>query len=280
VLYILSTSLSTQLTPQPTTAITSITSITYTVTALHSSSAQRLWQRSITTLPRANAGDARLVSGGASVYISISAPQMSGHPSTGVHGRLIALDAQAGKVRWNVEMDGANLQHLTVAPSGALLLLVDTRIETLDGPSGAPQWSSPADTNFHITQLEVTNSAVYVEQEAYFLQGSQRSDTYDSAVVRALRLTTGNELWQREVANTDRDGMLNLSRVSMQVDDQAVYLLRVGQVQETHGAVTGLFPRKTLIALSTRDGSDRWRNPTQQDNAGQNFDLFLSDQTL
>jgi outer membrane protein assembly factor BamB len=126
----------------------------------------------------------------------------------------------------------------------------------------------------------VTNSAVYVEQEAYFLQGSQRSDTYDSAIVRALRLRDGGESWQREVANTDKDSMLTRDRVSMQVDDQAVYLLRVGQVQETHGVVTGLFPRTTLFALNARDGSDRWRNPTQQDDAGRDFDLFLSDQTL
>lgn len=274
ILYVLSNAPPAQQTPQPTT------SVAYTVTALRSGSAQPLWQSPAAILPLTNAGFARIISGGSTLYVSISTPQVSGRPSASAHGRLIALDARAGKALWNVEIDGANLQQLTVAPNGQLSMQVDNRVEALDGTTGARLWNAPAVASYQITQLAVTKSAVYVEQEAYFLRGPQRSDTYDSAIVRALRLSDGHELWQREVANTIDDGLLQLARVSMQADEQAVYLLRYGQVQESHGVVAGLFPRTTLFALNAPDGSDRWSNPTQRDDAGRGFDLFLSGQTL
>ena len=274
VLYVLSRSTPTQQNPQP------AASMTYVVTALRSNTATRLWQSAALTLAPKSAGSARIVSGGSLVYVSISAPQMSGTPTAGEDGRLIALDAQTGKVLWKVEADGANLQHLTVGATGNLYAQVDNRLEALDRMTGARLWSATTDATYQITQLLVTKGAVIVEQEAYFLHGSQQGDTYDSAVVRALRPSDGHQLWRQEVANTDENGLLGLTRVSVQADEQTVYLLRVGQVQETHGNVTGSFPRTTLFALNIRDGSHRWSNQTQRGDAGQDFDLFHSGQTL
>ncbi len=255
-------------------------SITYTVIALRSSSGKRLWQSVAETLPADHAGYAQIVSGGSMLFVSISGPQTSGRASGGAKGEVIALDAQAGKARWKVGVDGVNIQRLTVAANGNLYMLVDKRVEALDGTSGAQLWSASTDANYYLSQLLVTKSAVYVEQEANFLPGAQRGNTYDSAVVRALGLNDGREIWRREVANTDRDGLLSLARVSMRVDEQAVYLLREGQVQETHGLVTGLFPRTKLFALNARDGSPRWSDQTQQGDVWQDFELFLSGQTL
>ncbi len=254
--------------------------IAYTVTALRSSSGQRLWQSVADTLPAANAGLASIVSGGSTLYVSISAPQVSGQPGTGAKGEIIALDAHAGKARWKAGIDGVNIQHLTVAANGDLYMLVDNRVEALDGSSGARLWSVASDPNYPSLRLVVTKSAVYVDQEAYLLPGSQPGSTYDSAVVRALRLDDGHEIWRQEVANTDRDGLGSLVSVSMQADEQTVYLLREGSVQETHGFVTSLFPRATLFALNARDGSPRWSDQTQQGDMWQDFDLFLSGQTL
>lgn len=274
ILYVLVTSHPAQ--PKPQSTI----SVTYNAVALRSSSGQRLWQSAAETLPAEDAGEARIVSGGSVLYVSISGPQTSGRPSVGVKGRVIALDARSGKALWKVGLDGVVIQRLAVAANGNLYLQVDKRVEALDGASGAQLWSASTDASYYLSQLIVTKSAVYVEQEANFLPGSQQGNTYDSVVVRALGLNDGREIWRREVANTDRDGLLSLVRVSMQADEQVVYLLREGQVQETHGLVTGLFPRTTLFALNARDGSPRWSNQTQHGDAWQDFDLFLSGQTL
>jgi outer membrane protein assembly factor BamB len=69
--------------------------------------------------------------------------------------------------------------------------------------------------------------------------------------------------------------------VSIQADARAVYVLREGQVGETHGNVFGPYPRSTLFALQARDGSPRWSNPTQRsDQGGLQLSLALYQQTL
>jgi outer membrane protein assembly factor BamB len=253
-----------------------------TVVALRASSGQHLWQSSPVTLPAENLGDAHITSGGRALYVSISAPHAQGTPGTGTKakGQIIALDAQTGRVRWKAGLDGAIVQNVTVGEDGDIYMQVDNRVEAYDGMSGARLWSDSTDANYQLIQLLVTKAAVYVEQEAYFLKGSQEGSTYDSAIVRALRLGAGVQIWRHDVANTFDDGLISLARVSMRADEQAVYLLRVGQVQEGQGNVTVLLPRTTLFALRPQDGSPLWSDPTQTGDAGVDFELFLSGQTL
>jgi outer membrane protein assembly factor BamB len=252
------------------------------VVALRASTGQRLWQSSLVTLPAEDVGDARIVSGGGALYVSISAPESQGPHVTSakVNGMIIAVDTEKGKVRWMAGIDGAIIQHLTPAANGDLYMQVDNRVEALNGMTGERLWSASTDASYQVTQLVVTKSAVYIEQEAYFLPAGEAGNTYDSAVVRALRLRDGRQIWRQEVANTAVDGLLSLVRVSMQADTQSVYLLRVGQVQEVHGTVAELVPRTTLLALRAQDGSPLWSDPTQAGEVGADFDLFLFGQTL
>jgi outer membrane protein assembly factor BamB len=252
------------------------------VVALRASTGQRLWQSSLVTLPAEDVGNARIASGGSILYVSISAPETQGPhvASAKVNGMIIAVDAVAGKVRWTAGIDGAIIQHITPVANGDLYMQVDNRVEALDGRTGGKLWSAPTDANYRVTQLVVTNSAAYVEQEAYFLPAGGIGNTYDSAIVRALRLGDGRQVWRQEVANSRVDGLLSLVRVSMQADAQSVYLLRVGQVQEAHGVVAELVPRMTLFALRAPDGSPLWSDPTQAGDVGADFDLLLFGKTL
>jgi outer membrane protein assembly factor BamB len=185
-----------------------------------------------------------------------------------------------GHVRWKDKLDGKLVRTLIVAPNGNVYLDVDNRMEALDGSTGSHLWSAATATNYGISQVATTRSAVYVEQEAYFLPGSQPQSTYDSAVVRALNLDSGHQIWRAEVANTSADQLDSLDRVSMQVDNRAIYLLRVGQVPETHGLVTESVARTTLFALHAEDGSPLWSDQTHTGDAGIDPRLFLSSQTL
>jgi hypothetical protein len=252
------------------------------VVALRASTGQHLWQSSLVTLPSEDVGDARIASGGSILYVSISAPETQGPHVTSakVNGTIIAVDAEVGKVRWIAGIDGAIIQHLTTAANGDLYMQVDNRVEALNGMTGGRLWSAPTDANSQVTQLVVTKSAVYVEQEAYMLPAGVVGNTYDSAVVRALSLSDGRQIWRQEVANTSVDGLLSLVRVSMQADAQSVYVLRVGQVEEIHGTVPELVPRTTLFALRAQDGWPLWSDPTQAGDVAADFDLFLLGQTL
>jgi hypothetical protein len=200
--------------------------------------------------------------------------------SAKVNGKIIAVDAAKGKARWTAEIDGAVVQHLSPAANGELYMQVDNHVEALSGMTGRRLWSAPTDANYQVTQLVVTKGAVFVEQEAYMLPAGAGGATYDSAVVRALQLGDGRQIWRQEVANTSVDGLLSLVRVSMQADAQSVYLLRVGQVEEAHAAVAELVPRTTLFALREQDGSPLWSNPTQAGDVGADFDLYLFGQSL
>jgi outer membrane protein assembly factor BamB len=252
------------------------------VVALRASTGQHQWQSSLVTLPAEDVGDARIVSGGSTLYVSISAPETQGPhvASAKVNGMIIAVDAEVGKVRWTAETDGAIIKHLATAANGNLYMQVDNRVEALNGMTGGRVWSAPTDANYQVTQLVVTKSAVYIEQEAYMLPIGGVGNTYDSAIVRTLRLSDGRQIWRQEVANTSVDDLLSLVRVSMQADAQSVYLLRVGQVQEDHGVVAELVPRMTLFALRAPDGSPLWTDPTQAGDVGADFDLFLFGKTL
>jgi outer membrane protein assembly factor BamB len=256
---------------------TATSPVKVTVVAMSASTGQQLWQSSLITLPAENVGDARIVSGGSTLYVSISAPQTQGPNVTSAkgNGRIIAVDAEKGKVRWTAGIDGAIIQHLTTAANGDLYMQVDNQVEALNGMTGRRLWSASTDTNYQLTQLVVTKGAVYVEQEAYTLPASAAGNMYDSAVVRALRLSDGHQVWRQEVANVS-----DLVRVSMQADAQSVYLLRVGQVEEAHGQVAELVPQTTLFALRAQDGSPLWSDPTQVGDVGADFDLFLLGQTL
>jgi outer membrane protein assembly factor BamB len=252
------------------------------VVALRASTGQHLWQSSPVTVPAEDVGDARIISGGSTLYVSVSAPATQGPKgtSTKVNGQIIAFDAQAGKVRWTARMDGGILQNLAAASNGDLYVQVDNRVEALNETTGKRLWSAPTDPGYQLIQLVVTKSAIYVEQEAYFLPAGGAGASYDSAIVRALQLADGKQIWRREVADNSDGSLHSLVRVSIQADAQSVYLLREGQVMESHGNVTGFVPETTLLALRAEDGSLRWSDQTETGNAGADFDLFLLDQTL
>jgi len=201
-------------------------------------------------------------------------------PQKGVQkGQVIALDAQSGQVLWKTMLDGASIWRPTAA-HGNLYLEVDDRVEALDGTSGNHLWSASPDAGYHAGELVGTGNAIYVEQEANFLPASQ-GNTYDSTILRALRLSDGTEIWRREVANTITDHLSSLVHVSIQADERTVYLLREGQIMESHGNVFGPFPRSTLFALNAQDGSSLWSNQTQRsEEAGRQFSLALFKQVL
>jgi hypothetical protein len=57
---------------------TATTPVNLAIVALRASSGQRLWQRSLITLPAEDVGDARIASGGSTLYVSISVPVTPG----------------------------------------------------------------------------------------------------------------------------------------------------------------------------------------------------------
>lgn len=256
-------------------------SVTLTVKAMSSSDGQAIWQTSVLTGSAVNSlSSASIISAGSTVFVAISTPQATA-PSqkAGPKGQVIALDALSGQIRWQSKLDGARIWQPTAA-NGNLYMEVDDKIEALDGASGQLLWSDLPDAGYHTGDLVVTKNAVYVAQEADFLPAAQR-ETYDSVILRAFRLNDGKELWRREVANTLKEGWISLEHVSIQADEQTIYVLSVGQVMEiTHYGGTD-YPRYTLFTLHAQDGSPVWSNPTQRPAEGpQEFSLALSNHVL
>lgn len=250
-------------------------SVTLTAEAMRSSDGQKIWQTSVITgsVVTSIQGSA-ILSAGSTIFVTVSMSQKGGQK-----GQVIALDAQSGQVLWKTMLDGASIWR-PVATNGNLYMEVDERVEALDGTSGKHLWSASPDAGYHAGELVGTGNAIYVEQEANFLPASQ-GNTYDSAILRALRLSDGTEIWRREVANTITDHLSSLVHVGIQADERAVYVLREGQVMESHGNVFGPFPRYALFALNAQDGSSLWSNQTQRsEEAGRQFSLALFNQVL
>ena len=251
------------------------TSVTLTAEAMRSGDGQKIWQTSVLTgsVVTSIQGWA-IISAGSIIFVTVSMPQKGGQK-----GQVIALDVQSGQVLWKTMLDGASIWR-PVAANGNLYMEVDDRVEALDGSSGNHLWSASPDAGYHAGELVGTGNAIYVEQEANFLPASQ-GNTYDSAILRALRLSDGTEIWRREVANTINDHLSSLVHVGIQADERTVYVLREGQVMESHGNVFGPFPRYTLFALNAQDGSSLWSNQTQRsEEADRQFSLALFNQVL
>ena len=251
------------------------TAATLTVEAMHTSNGQSVWQTPMLTgILDLSMQNTTIVSAGSMIFVTVSKVQEGGQK-----GQVIALDAHDGQVLWKSTLDGARILQ-SVAANGALYLKVDERVEALDGSSGKHLWSAPTDANYHIGALVPTDKALYVEQEGNSLSASQ-GGTYDSAFVRALQLSDGTEIWRREVANTNTDQLSSLTHVSIQADEQAIYVLRDGDVMESHGNVGESFPRYTLFALNAQNGSPLWSSPTRRsEEAGRQFSLTLFKQVL
>jgi len=262
--------------------ITASTPVALTVVALRVSSGQHLWQSSPISVPAGDFGHSSVTSGGATLYVSVSAPTANSFPgaSRSAKAEIIALDAGKGHMQWRIGLDGKVVRSLTVAPDGNLYLDLDNQMEALNGSTGSHLWSATTAVSYVISKVVATRSAVYVEQEAYSLPGSEPNSTYDSAVVRALNLDSGRQIWRKEVANTNTNQLALLVGVSMQADDQAVYLLRVGQVPNRQGNVFGSVAHTTLFALHAEDGSPLWSDQTQTADAGMEFSLLLYGRTL
>jgi outer membrane protein assembly factor BamB len=251
------------------------TPATLTVEAMRSGDGQKIWQTSVISSSgvTSNQGPA-IISAGSAIFVIVSMAQRQGQK-----GQVIALDAQSGQVLWKTMLDGASIWR-PVAAHGNLYMEVDDRVEALDGTSGNHLWSASPDAGYHAGELVVTGNAIYVEQEANFLPASQ-GNIYDSAILRALRLSDGTEIWRREVANTINDHVSSLVHVDIQAGERTVYVLREGQVMESHRNVFGPFPRFTLFALNAQDGSSLWSNQTQRsEEAGRQFSLSLFNQVL
>jgi len=256
-------------------------SVALTVKAMSSSDGQKIWQTSVLTGSAVNSiYGASIISAGSTLFVAISTPQAAA-PSqkTGPKGQVIALDALSGQVLWQSKLDGERIWQPT-ATNGNLYMEVDDKIEALDGTSGKLLWRDLPDAGYHTGDLVVTKNAVYVAQEADFLPAAQR-ETYDSVMLRAFRLNDGKELWRREVANTRKTGWISLVHVSIQADEQTIYVLSEGQVMEISGNVGADYPRYTLFALHAQDGSPVWSNPTQRPAEGpQEFSLTLANHVL
>lgn len=251
------------------------TSVKIIAEAMHSGDGQKIWQ---TSVPIGSGGTSSLgwtiISAGTTIFVTVSMPQKGGQK-----GQVMALDAQSGQLIWKTTLDGASIWR-QIAANGTLYMVVDDRVEALDGSSGKRLWSASPNAGYHPGELVVAGNAIYVEQEANFLPATQ-GNTYDSAILRALRLSDGTEIWQREVANTLTDDLSSLVHVGIQADERTVYVLREGQVMESHGNVFGPFPRYTLFALNAQDGSSLWSNQTQRsEEAGRQFSLALFNQVL
>jgi outer membrane protein assembly factor BamB len=243
------------------------TPVTLAAEAMRSDDGQKIWQNSVLTgSVLTSLQSSAIISAGTTIFVTVSMSQKGGQK-----GQVIALDAQSGQVLWKTMLDGASIWR-PVAANGNLYLEVDDRVEALDGTSGKHLWSASPDAGYHAGELVGTGNAIYVEQEANFLPASQ-GNTYDSAILRELRLSDGTEIWRREVANTINDHLFSLVHVGIQADERTVYVLRDGQDMES--------PRYTLFALNAQDGSSLWSNQTQRsEEAGRQFSLALFNQVL
>jgi outer membrane protein assembly factor BamB len=249
--------------------------VTLTAEAMRSADGRSIWQTAMLSgAGVASVQGAAIIAAGSTIFVTVAMPAQGGH-----HGQAMALDAHSGHVLWRTTLDGASIWR-SVAANGNLYLEVDGRVEALDGSSGSRLWSAAPVARYQTDEVVVTSSAVYVESAADFLPAAQ-GNTYSSAIVRALRVRDGTAIWRREVASTITDQLISLVHVSIQADERTVYVLREGQVMETHGNVSADFPRWTLFALNARDGSSRWSNPTQRsEEGGRQFSLALFNQAL
>ena len=232
------------------------TAVTLTAEAMRSDDGQKIWQTTLTSFHFTSSISAGsyIISAGSTIFVAASMPQKGD-----TKGLVIALDAQGGQILWKTTLDGTEIWR-PVAANGNLYLEVNDKVEALDGSSGNVLWSASPDAGYHTGELVVTGNAAYVEQEAYFLPASQ-GYSYDSAILRALRLSDGTEMWRSEVAH-----VFDLVDVGIQADERSVYLLR-----EEQGSYT-------LFALKAQDGSSLWSNQTQQ-TRGQ-FSLAFFNQVL
>jgi outer membrane protein assembly factor BamB len=250
------------------------TSVTLTAEAMRSGDGQKIWQTSLTSLQvsASISAGSTIISVGSTIFVIASMSQKGGQK-----GQVMALDAQSGHMLWKTTLDGTETWR-PVAANGNLYMEVDDKVEALNGSSGNQLWSASPEAGYHAGELVVTGNAIYVEQEASFLPASQ-GNTYDSIILRALRLSDGTEIWRREVD----DQLSPLVHVSIQADERTVYVLREGSVMESHGKVSGPVPGYTLFALNARDGSSLWSNQRQlseSEEAGRQFSLTLFNQVL
>lgn len=246
-------------------------SLEFTVEAMNSSNGQKIWQTSLTSSVTSTEGQGTsIISAGTTIFVTISPTSSPGSSQKGqIMGQVFALEAQSGHILWKTTLDGTEIEQPTVA-NGNLYMDVDKKIEALDGTNGNRLWSTSADAGYIIGNLAVAGNTVYVEQEKYFLPTPQ-----GSAILRALRLSDGTELWRRDVASTISGYLLAPVHVSIQADEQAVYVLEEGQIWEAGDPISILF------ALNPQNGSLLWGEQTQQpDEDGGPFNLVLFNHVL
>ncbi len=250
---------------------------TLMATAMHSNTGQAIWQTSVLSgSVAASIENAVIIAAGSLLFVTASMPQQKNNK-----GIALALDAQTGQQIWQTTLDGALVSH-ALAVQDNLYVVVDNRVEALNGSNGDRLWSISEHSGYFINGLVESAGTLYVEEEADFLPAAQtEKTTYDSAILSAFHLNNGTEIWQREVANTLADSTLSLVGVSIQADEHAVYVLRDEQVMEIHGNDGELVPRYTLVALDAQNGEPLWSDPTQQPSeTDAQFSLALFNQTL
>lgn len=115
------------------------------------------------------------------------------YATTGL-GTLRALDAQTGKVKWNIRV-GAPVRGAPAVSGGLVVVLTaDNQTLAYDAATGAPRWDHRG----------IRETAGYFSTTAPVISEGVVVSAYSSGEIFALRLETGSVLWSDTLSNTIR----------------------------------------------------------------------------
>ncbi|MEO8972687.1 MAG: PQQ-binding-like beta-propeller repeat protein [Ktedonobacteraceae bacterium] len=226
---------------------------TLTVAALNANDGKNIWQSAIFDIsPGEDAYNIHLT-----VAESLLCVVFSQAPGK---CQAVGLDAKTGRILWRHTVDAGSMYPIIAANRVFYIRVGENTLQALDGQSGKLLWS--VSTGEYVLgqggQIVVTSKAVFLLQWKLVVDTPEPSY---SALVRALRLSDGGEIWQKEVANlTGGANFPNL--LSLQADDQAIYVLKWQSKQGLHPSED----MRTLVAFRAQDGSPLWSVNNLQEN--------------
>lgn len=147
---------------------------------------------------------------------------------------LIAIDADTGTIRWQIDLDGSNQNYYRFASGDADSLIAigggndNDRLIAIDPQSGATRWSTPMTSVVRTISVDIPSDRFYVINGAYG----------DEATLSLYDLSTGDQTWSVPVHDAESDATTDL-----------VASVDAGVVVAVNGAVS---------LFSAEDGTTVW----------------------
>lgn len=201
------------------------------------------------------------------------------YATTGL-GKLLALEAETGKVKWNISVGAPVRGAPAVAGELVVVLTADNQTLAYDAATGQPRWEHRG----------IRETAGYFSTTSPVISEGIVISAYSSGEVFALRLETGNVLWSDTLSGGVRtkasavfsgidanpivqDGVVVVATASGEMQASALlngrplWQQRIGTHVTPWSAGNVLFvlsDSKDIAAVMKRDGAVRWAASLKQ----------------